>query len=167
MTEQERQKLCSACIYHTMNGTNRSICNITRQTPDFEVPCRNFTHTNPPYFGKFKSRMLYYNAYLSIKLLRKNKQKVTLNLMQKGLNQYDASYVVANIVGDDVDPEYKRLKLEAAKKNLLYGGLWCLGGLIFTGISYAAASNGGTYVIATGAIVVGGLQFIKGIIQLF
>ena len=167
MTEQERQKLCSTCIYHTMNGTNRSICNITRQTPDFEVPCRNFTHANPPYFGKFKSRMLYYNAYLSIKLLRKNKQEVTLNLMQKGLNQYDASYVVAHIVGDDVDPEYKRLKREAAEKNLLYGALWCVGGLIVTGITYAAASDGGTYVVAYGAIILGGIQFIKGIIQLF
>ena len=167
MTEHEMKKLCRVCIYYTMNANNRSICNITRQTPDFDVPCRNFTHANPPNYGKFKSRMLYYNAYLSLKLLRKNKQYVTLSLMQKGLSQYDASYVVAHIIGDDVDPGYKKLKIEAAKKNLLYGGLWCIGGLIFTGISYAAASDGGTYVIATGAIVVGGLQFIKGIIQLF
>jgi hypothetical protein len=42
----------------------------------------------------------------------------------------------------------------------------CIGGLIVTAVTYSNASNeGGTYVVAWGAIVFGGYQFIKGIYQ--
>lgn len=46
---------------------------------------------------------------------------------------------------------------------LLYGiGTLVLGGLI-TGATYAAASDGGSYVIATGLLVFGGLNLLRGI----
>lgn len=52
-----------------------------------------------------------------------------------------------------------------AKRNMLVGGLWCGGGLLVTLFTYMAASGGGTYVVAWGAIIFGGWQFLKGISQ--
>ncbi len=52
---------------------------------------------------------------------------------------------------------------DAASKNMLIGGLWCGGGLIVTIATYSAASGGGSYVVAWGAILFGGIQFMRGL----
>jgi hypothetical protein len=46
---------------------------------------------------------------------------------------------------------------------MLHGALWCGGGILVTVFTYAAASGGGTYVVAWGAIVFGAIQFFKGV----
>ena len=120
MTEKERLKICNNCLYHKMDMNNNVVCNITRRIPDFDVPCRDYTPAQTPTFGKLKARMLYYNAVISLKILRKTKQEVTLKLMQKGVTQYEASYVVAQISGEDVNPEFKAQRRKEAVKNL-YG----------------------------------------------
>ena len=53
-----------------------------------------------------------------------------------------------------------------ANRNMLVGGLWCAGGIIVTGFTYAAASGrgGGSYVVAWGAIVFGAIQFFRGLL---
>lgn len=51
-----------------------------------------------------------------------------------------------------------------AKKNLLAGALWCVGGLAFSFLSYYFATAGGRYVVATGAIIWGAIQAIKGLV---
>ncbi len=51
---------------------------------------------------------------------------------------------------------------------MLIGGLFCGGGTAVTVISYEAAASsphGGSYILAGGAIVFGGLQFLRGLIQ--
>lgn len=55
-----------------------------------------------------------------------------------------------------------------AKKNMLFGFLWCVGGIVVTVITYANASSGGggRYVVAWGAIVFGALQFLNGFFRL-
>ena len=52
-----------------------------------------------------------------------------------------------------------------ADKRMLYGALWCMGGILVTALTYAAASGpgGGTYVIAFGAIIWGAVQFLSGL----
>lgn len=45
------------------------------------------------------------------------------------------------------------------------GAAWALGGLAVTAATYSAASGGGTYLVASGAIVFGGLQFFIGLSQ--
>jgi uncharacterized membrane protein YebE (DUF533 family) len=50
-------------------------------------------------------------------------------------------------------------------KNIGLGLLWLLGGGFFTLITFSAASGGGTYVVAVGAIVGGALQFLVGLVQ--
>ena len=52
-----------------------------------------------------------------------------------------------------------------ADRDVVHGALWLIGGLVVTGVSYlAAAANGeGTYILAWGAIVFGGIQFLSGL----
>lgn len=50
-----------------------------------------------------------------------------------------------------------------ARKNLLAGVLWCAGGLAFSFITYYFTSAGGRYVVATGAIIWGAVQAVKGL----
>jgi len=53
------------------------------------------------------------------------------------------------------------------RKNMLYGGLWCVGGTVVTVGTYwvAASSGGGTYFLTWGAILFGAIQFLKGLNQ--
>lgn len=51
-----------------------------------------------------------------------------------------------------------------ARRDMLYGLLWCLGGLAFSFISYYLTEAGGRFVVATGAIVWGAVQAFKGLI---
>jgi hypothetical protein len=69
----------------------------------------------------------------------------------------------------DVDAaEFKKAKRNIGAKNMLYGALWCGGGLVVTGISYSMAtsgSGGGTYFVTWGAVIFGAYQFVKGLVQ--
>ncbi len=58
-------------------------------------------------------------------------------------------------------------KKRNAQKDILFGLLWCIGGIIVTMITYNNASDGGTYIIAWGAILFGGIQFLKGLFHYF
>jgi hypothetical protein len=75
-----------------------------------------------------------------------------------------------NIKGEVVDVSFEQQIFEAQKESantdMLFGALWCIGGIIVTVGTYSAASNGGFYVIAWGAIVFGAIKFIKGLINL-
>jgi hypothetical protein len=48
---------------------------------------------------------------------------------------------------------------------MLVGGTWCAVGIFVTEIAYATASDGGVFVVAWGAILFGGLQFLAGLVQ--
>lgn len=54
-------------------------------------------------------------------------------------------------------------ELAAAKKNMRYGLLWCVGGLAVTFGTYFLADEGGRYLVAHGAIVWGAIQAGKGL----
>ena len=54
----------------------------------------------------------------------------------------------------------------AGPANMLMGALWCIGGIVVTAWSYSAVQEtGGHYIIAWGAVVFGGYQFLKGLFQ--
>lgn len=53
--------------------------------------------------------------------------------------------------------------LHAARRRMLYGLLWCVGGLIFSFVSYYFTEAGGRYIVATGAIVWGAVQAVGGL----
>ena len=71
-------------------------------------------------------------------------------LVEKGIDAQEAKTVVAQISQQITDA-----KRERANKDMLYGALWCVGGLIAT-----VADIG---YIFWGAIVFGGIQFFKGV----
>lgn len=60
----------------------------------------------------------------------------------------------------------KKSNREVAGKNMLFGAIWCIGGTLVTALTYQAASAGGHYIIAWGAIVFGAFQFLRGLVQL-
>ena len=54
-----------------------------------------------------------------------------------------------------------------ARKNMIGGALWCIGGIAVTVYTYGASSSGGTYIVAWGAILFGFVQLVQGIYQYF
>lgn len=101
-----------------------------------------------------------YAADLIIRQSRPDYEVVEL-LQDKGLNESNAQLIVDKIVSQVNDARRSK-----AKKDIIYGALWCVGGIIITIGTYSAASNGGgTYVVTWGAILFGGIQLFKGIIN--
>lgn len=68
---------------------------------------------------------------------------------------------------EGMEDSYNKEKKEKAIKDIIFGALWCIGGIVVTIVTYNAASGGGTYVIAWGAILFGGIQLLKGLINYF
>jgi len=61
---------------------------------------------------------------------------------------------------------YDRQQLAVARRNMIVGGFWLFGGLAVTVAALSAAASspgGGSYVVAWGAILFGGLQFFRGV----
>ena len=56
---------------------------------------------------------------------------------------------------------------QAGMKNAGIGMLWCVGGIIVTAVTYSAASGGGTYFVAWGAILFGAIQALRGLFLAF
>ena len=81
-------------------------------------------------------------------------------LIEQGLEPEDADIVISNL-----QTQMRQANRSVAKKNMIYGALWCLGGLLVTVITYSAASEGGTYIVTGGAIFWGAIQFLKGLFQ--
>jgi hypothetical protein len=48
---------------------------------------------------------------------------------------------------------------------MLYGALWCGGGILVTAITFSMADGGGKFLLAWGAILFGAVQFVRGAIQ--
>jgi hypothetical protein len=74
-------------------------------------------------------------------------------LMLKGLAADEASAIVR-----ELEDPIRDAKKAQAKKDILYGGLWCIGGIALT-----VADVG---FVFWGAILFGGIQFIRGITSL-
>ncbi len=56
--------------------------------------------------------------------------------------------------------------LQAARRDVRLGLVWCLGGVAFSLASYFLASEGGKYWVATGAVVWGAIQALRGAVAL-
>jgi hypothetical protein len=59
---------------------------------------------------------------------------------------------------------YRQARRKAGGKEMIVGGLWCVGGLVVTAITYSmASSRGGTYIVTWGAVIFGAIQFFRGL----
>lgn len=83
----------------------------------------------------------------------KNSYEVKSALIERGLDEQNAS-----IVTDTLEQQIVDAKKTKAKKDMLYGALWCVGGTALT------MANVG--FIFWGAIIFGAIQFIKGVSNL-
>ena len=86
--------------------------------------------------------------------------EIQSSLTRGGLDAEAAATVVGNL---------KQIKAkahkEAGRKNMLYGALWCIAGIGLTALTYrmASAAGGGKFLVAWGAILFGGIQFVRGL----
>lgn len=103
-----------------------------------------------------------YNFAAGLMQENKSYSQIVDRLLEAGLERDTAHRVVTEL--EEARSEALR---EAGKKNMLYGALWCIGGIIVTAVSYSAATGpgGGTYIVTWGAIVVGAIQFFQGLAQ--
>lgn len=109
---------------------------------------------------KYVQQIYNYAADLLIKQ-KQSRETVIQVLVSRGIDQGTASTIV-----DNIEKQKKVAVSERARKDMLYGALWCVGGIIVTAATYSAASGGGRYVIAWGAIIFGAIQFFKGVAKL-
>ena len=89
---------------------------------------------------------------------------------ERGLTEAEATDVVRtlNVVPDatasqeEHEYNFEGQRRSEATKNMIVGGLWCVGGIAITAATYSSADGGGTYVVAWGAIIFGAIQFFRG-----
>ncbi|MGI4832137.1 MAG: hypothetical protein ACRYFK_01615 [Janthinobacterium lividum] len=105
-----------------------------------------------PTSQEFVNHVHAYAANLLVKM-KKNTAEVKQLLITQGLDAESAGVVVSNL-----ESELRNAKKAQAKKDMLHGGLWCVGGTALT------AANIGFFF--WGAIIFGGLQFFKGLANL-
>lgn len=93
-------------------------------------------------------------SYAANLLVNENKSAYeTKNaLVEKGLSSENAAFVV-----ESLESQIEEAKYEKARKDMLYGALWCIGGTALT------LANVG--FIFWGAILFGGIQFFRGLIN--
>ena len=60
-------------------------------------------------------------------------------------------------------PEGRQAMASQYKRHMLYGILWAAGGMAVTIATYEAASEGGFYFIAWGAVIFGIIDFFRGL----
>jgi len=82
----------------------------------------------------------------------KTSSEVIDTLIQQGYDKDNAASIVSTL-----EQQIINARKERAKKDMLYGGLWCVGGTV------ATMANIG--FIFWGAIVFGGIQFFRGLIN--
>lgn len=82
----------------------------------------------------------------------KSEEEVIESLKKEGLDHTSATHIVS-----DLQQQIDNAKKERAKKDMLYGALWCVGGTV------ATIANIG--FIFWGAIIFGGIQFFRGLMN--
>lgn len=86
-------------------------------------------------------------------------EKVAHGLVEKGIELPIARHMVQR-----VDRSIRKRK---AKKDIWIGAAWCFGGLAISIFTYTMAmERGGSYFMTWGAVVFGGVQMIRGLINL-
>jgi hypothetical protein len=86
-------------------------------------------------------------------LTGKNSYEVKTELLKRGLSEDDIDAIIDNVEGEVVAARKAK-----GQKEMLYGALWCLGGIILT------AANIG--YIFWGAIIFGAIRFFRGVSKL-
>lgn len=122
--------------------------------------------TNDSTTNQLDEDALNFAAHLMVEQHKSHNETHSI-LIEHGLDKESATNIVSavqNRIEEHKQDEYT-LKQEAARKDMVRGGLWCGLGIVVTIGSYAMASGGGHYVVAWGAIIFGGIQFFRGLMN--
>jgi len=84
----------------------------------------------------------------------RSRADVQADLQLRGVDGETASEVIRDL---------HEARQEAARTNVRHGGYWLVGGVLVTALTYLVASPGESYVVAWGAILFGGIQFLRGL----
>ena len=109
-------------------------------------------------------RPAYVQAFQLLRAQRPRPQIVG-ELQKSGVDTATASEIVAKV--GDVIAVMRAAARKAGLKAAAIGAAWGIGGTLVTAVTYAAASSGsggGTYFVAWGAVLFGGIQAIRGLI---
>jgi hypothetical protein len=88
-----------------------------------------------------------------------NPDHIVASMVEQGYTRDEA----AGIVGH-VNIQYRQAMAKAGRKRILIGFLWAAGGGAVTAFTYLSSTNGGTYVVAWGAMIFGVYDMIRGLI---
>jgi hypothetical protein len=91
----------------------------------------------------------------------KSRAQIEAELKSIGLGQESVSSVVNRVF-----QLRKQAHRDVAGRNIVFGAIWCVGGIAVTALTYQMASGGGTFFVAWGAVLFGGIQCLKGLGQL-
>jgi hypothetical protein len=97
-----------------------------------------------------------------------SQEKVAKILVEQGWEDETARKFVQSVAAALEDyrnsPEGRQALASKYLKHIGFGALWFIGGGLFTAVTYgSAASGGGTYVVAYGAIIAGVIEFCWGL----
>jgi hypothetical protein len=83
-------------------------------------------------------------------------------LTKQGLKPETAATVVG-----DLEQIKSRAHRETGQRMMLAGAFWCVAGVVVTALTYsvAASAGGGSFLVAWGAIVYGGIQIVRGFVE--
>lgn len=84
-------------------------------------------------------------------------EEIYTGLIQQGLDEQHSLLIIKTL-----GSKAKEI-LDAYHTDMLRGGLVCALGVTITICTYASALNGGTYIIAWGAIIFGAIRFLRGL----
>jgi len=101
----------------------------------------------------------------------KDEQWVVKELVKQGWHKEEAVQFVGSVGQQlkDYAEEYKRTPegrqamASQYQRRMLYGILWAAGGTAVTIATYEAASEGGFFIVAWGAIIFGIIDFFRGL----
>jgi len=101
----------------------------------------------------------------------KDKGGITKGLVKLGWPKETAAQFVDNIEEElkrraeeyKRTPEGRQAMAAQYKRHMLYGILWAAGGTAVTIATYEAASEGGWFIVAWGAIIFGIIDFFRGL----
>ncbi len=100
-------------------------------------------------------------------LLRSGKsaEEVEDALVEKGIERKTATVVVEKLTAAHAVTARADQK-ENGHSDMVIGGLIAVVGIVITAVTYSAASGGGRYVVAWGAIIFGAIRFFRGLSKL-
>jgi len=94
-------------------------------------------------------------------------QAIVQQLVKRNWTEEAAEQFVSQVERAVTDyretPEARQALAKAYARHMLYGFLWTAGGITVTVATLALSANGGTYIVAWGAIIFGIVDFFRGL----